>query len=371
MSVSAPPLQYARTTDGVNIAFFSVGDGRPIVFASNIFGDAHLYGLEWPHVRSITDKLCALGWRVVRHDHRGMGSSDRCVEDLSLEARVSDVESVVRTAGLPRFALVGTSLGAATAIAYAARHPAMVSQLVLLSPFVSGAELYALPALRVATAARANDDREWGVSAHVLGSVSTSFGDQGLGRQIADAIQQGTSSSGLEAYQEASKAIALAGVLPRVRVPTLVIHEPAFPFGSFDQCRQVAAGIPGARLVIVGGRSIAGTSHDGHVAVIDRFLRTGRADGCVSADAGSTPDARAVPDGLTHREVQVLQQLAVGLRNKEIAATLGVAVPTIERHLSNLYAKIGARGRADATAYALRHGLDAPGRGTASPTGFP
>jgi DNA-binding NarL/FixJ family response regulator len=81
----------------------------------------------------------------------------------------------------------------------------------------------------------------------------------------------------------------------------------------------------------------------------------------VSVDAGSTPAARAVPNGLTQREVQVLQQLSAGLRNKEIAATLGVAVPTIERHLSNLYAKIGARGRADATAYALRHGLDSPG----------
>ncbi|AMY10786.1 Arylesterase [Luteitalea pratensis] len=361
MSVNALPLQYARTTDGVNIAFFSSGEGRPIVFASNIFGDAHLYGLGWPHVRCITDKLCALGWRVLRHDHRGMGSSDRDVEDLRLDGRVRDLEAVVQVAGLPRFALVGTSIGAATAIAYAARHPGMVSQLVLLSPFASGAELFELPALRVATAARVNDDHEWSVVANVLGSVSTSFGDQGLGRQIAEAIQQGTSWSGLEAHQRASKEIALAGLLPHVRLPTLVIHEPAFPFGSFDQCRQVAAGIPGARLVIVGGRSIAGTAHDGHVAVIDRFLRAGRVDGYVSVDAGPTPDARAVPDGLTHREVQVRQQLSAGLRNKEIAATLGVAVPTIERHLSNLYAKIGARGRADATAYALRHGLDSPG----------
>jgi DNA-binding NarL/FixJ family response regulator len=55
--------------------------------------------------------------------------------------------------------------------------------------------------------------------------------------------------------------------------------------------------------------------------------------------------------------VQVLRQVAGGSTNKEIASELGVAVSTVERHLVNLYTKIGARGRADAIAYALRHRL--------------
>ena len=50
----------------------------------------------------------------------------------------------------------------------------------------------------------------------------------------------------------------------------------------------------------------------------------------------------------------MLRQVAGGATNKEIAADLGVAVSTVERHLVNLYTKIGARGRADAIAYALR-----------------
>jgi hypothetical protein len=49
--------------------------------------------------------------------------------------------------------------------------------------------------------------------------------------------------------------------------------------------------------------------------------------------------------------------VAAGLTNKEIAVDLGLAVPTVERHVVNIYTKIGARGRVDATAYALRHGL--------------
>ena len=60
---------------------------------------------------------------------------------------------------------------------------------------------------------------------------------------------------------------------------------------------------------------------------------------------------------LTKRELQVLRLLAAGSTNKEIASALGVALSTLERHVANLYTKIDARGRADAIAYALRHGV--------------
>ena len=63
------------------------------------------------------------------------------------------------------------------------------------------------------------------------------------------------------------------------------------------------------------------------------------------------------PDGLTPREVEVLRLLATGRTNREIAADLIIGLTTVDRHISNLYAKIGARGRADAAAYAVRHGL--------------
>ena len=56
----------------------------------------------------------------------------------------------------------------------------------------------------------------------------------------------------------------------------------------------------------------------------------------------------------------MLRLVAAGSTNKAIAGELGVAVSTVERHLVNLYTKIGARGRADATAYALRHRIDTP-----------
>ena len=61
--------------------------------------------------------------------------------------------------------------------------------------------------------------------------------------------------------------------------------------------------------------------------------------------------------GLTSREVEVLRLVAQGQSNKEIAAELVLSVRTVERHITNLYGKIDARGKADATAYAFKHGL--------------
>lgn len=112
------------------------------MFASNIFGDLHFYRtVPWHHVKGVAEALAALGWRVVRYDVRGMGSSDRAVSDLSFDARVMDLEAVVTRLGFERFALAGVDIGAATAVACAVRHAPMVSDLVLLSPWMSGADM--------------------------------------------------------------------------------------------------------------------------------------------------------------------------------------------------------------------------------------
>jgi DNA-binding CsgD family transcriptional regulator len=60
---------------------------------------------------------------------------------------------------------------------------------------------------------------------------------------------------------------------------------------------------------------------------------------------------------LTEREHQVLRLLANGRTGKEIAGELAISVPTAQRHIANIYAKIGARGRVEAAAYAFEHGM--------------
>jgi DNA-binding CsgD family transcriptional regulator/tetratricopeptide (TPR) repeat protein len=74
----------------------------------------------------------------------------------------------------------------------------------------------------------------------------------------------------------------------------------------------------------------------------------------LSAHPGLTP---AFPDRLTIREVDILRLIAAGRSNREISDELVLSVRTVARHITNIYSKIGARGKADATAYAFRHNL--------------
>lgn len=71
--------------------------------------------------------------------------------------------------------------------------------------------------------------------------------------------------------------------------------------------------------------------------------------------------APAAPDGgaatLTTRERDVLALIAEGMRNREIGEHLGVSVKTVMHHSVAIYRKLAVRGRAEATAYAHRHGL--------------
>jgi DNA-binding CsgD family transcriptional regulator len=82
-----------------------------------------------------------------------------------------------------------------------------------------------------------------------------------------------------------------------------------------------------------------------------------RADAITARLTSATPSAELYPDDLTPREVDVLRLIAAGRSNREIAATLFISSRTVNRHIENLYRKIGAHGKADATAYAFRHQL--------------
>jgi pimeloyl-ACP methyl ester carboxylesterase/DNA-binding CsgD family transcriptional regulator len=346
-------MQYATSVDGVRVAYLSVGSGAPIVFASNIFGDATRYVDEFPHVRAVADRLAALGWRVVLFDHRGMGASDRKVADFSLDARVRDLAAVVGALKLERFALAALDIGAATAIAYAVANPAAVSHLVLLSPWASGERYLQLPALRAAYSAEGIGERE--LFGKILSGVGSGFRDPEFIERGTAAFLRASTPEALSAFNAANARIDIRHLLPRVTAPTLVTHEPAFPFGSFELCQEVAAGIPSAEFLIVTDNSIVGRVHDQNVGAIDRFVRTGTTT--PSTPVAATAIGPRASAALTPRERQVLRHVAGGATNKVIAAALGVAVPTVERHLVNLYTKIGARGRADAIAYALRHDL--------------
>src|SRR3990172_5913986 len=136
-----PRIQYAKTSDGVSIAYWTLGEGEPLLHMP-AFPWSHIQ-LEWqiPFMRHFYERL-AQGRRLVRYDARGTGSSDRDVADFSLESHILDLEAVVNRLDLERFALVARATSAPAAVAYTVRNLDRVSRLLLVTPH-PGAELYA------------------------------------------------------------------------------------------------------------------------------------------------------------------------------------------------------------------------------------
>jgi len=93
-----------------------------------------------------------------------------------------------------------------------------------------------------------------------------------------------------------------------------------------------------------------------HQALLDPVVQS-RLLAAASAGVRPAPPPQSLPDGLTPREAEVLSLIASGLSNGEIAATLVVSEATVKTHINHVFAKIGARDRAQAVHYAYTHGL--------------
>ena len=77
----------------------------------------------------------------------------------------------------------------------------------------------------------------------------------------------------------------------------------------------------------------------------------------IAAVVDATPDEHILPDDLTSREVEVLKLIAAGLSNAEIATALVVSGATVKTHVNHIFAKTGARDRAQAVRYAYQRGI--------------
>ena len=122
-------IRFCTTSDGVRIAFASVGDGPPLVCTTAWL--THLeHDLQSPFLGPWLRRL-ARHFRVVRYDGRGNGLSQRDIDGMSVDAWVRDLEAVADAARLERFPIYGLSQGAVVAVAYASRHPDRVERMLL------------------------------------------------------------------------------------------------------------------------------------------------------------------------------------------------------------------------------------------------
>jgi class 3 adenylate cyclase len=259
-----PRIQYAKTSDGVNIAYAVFGSGPPaIVNPSNIWGNLHQYknGTGFNPV----DELTALGWSILTYDGRGSGSSDRDVIDFSMEARLRDLEAVIEAAAPDRFATLSYLQATPTSIVYSARNVGRVACMALVNPFASGRDQYRLiPSMRLSHETLDMVDDEWEFHLITLANAVAGYSDVELAARIVTMFQAGMSPRDYVAYQRAAIEIDVADLLPQLRVPTLVILDQAITrVANASLVKGVASTIPGARFV---------ETEDG-AKVIDEFLR--------------------------------------------------------------------------------------------------
>jgi DNA-binding CsgD family transcriptional regulator/pimeloyl-ACP methyl ester carboxylesterase len=285
--------------------------------------------------------------RLVLYDGRGMGSSDRRLDplDLGLEAHYRDLEAVLRAVGAPAVALLGYYHSVATALAYAADRPAAVTRMVLfggaprMRDAMSPVQTQALLSLV---------EQDWDLFADTAATAWLGWSAADSGAMVAEAFRGAATPTVAKAWFLAAAEIDVTDRLPQVSAPTLVLHRQGTRQIPVEVSRRLAAGLPDGRLVELPGSSPTLFLEDaaGDLDLVTRFL-TG----------GDVAPAALPADGVTARELDVLRLLATGESNAQIARALGIAVHTVERHTANLYRKIGARGRADATAYAVRRGI--------------
>jgi DNA-binding NarL/FixJ family response regulator len=206
--------------------------------------------------------------------------------------------------------------------------------------------------------------------------------DQGIVREGLMTLLQ--ASPGIEPVADAADGAEAVRLAARHR-PDVILMDLRMPnVDGVQATREIRAAQPDIEIVVL-------TTHADEASILDA-LRAG-ARGYLTKDAGIQEIARAIhaaaahqslldpvvqaklleavgaaapvpapaprqlPDELTPREAEVLSLIARGLSNREIAAHLVVSEATVKTHVNHVFAKIGARDRAQAVHYAYTQGL--------------
>jgi class 3 adenylate cyclase len=266
---AAPPTRYARSGD-TRIAYQVMGKGPPnVVF---IGGPASHLDLQWedPEFRRGRQRVASFA-RLLSFDRRGTGLSDPLLGPPTLDQQMDDLDAVLDAAGMERVALFG-AVEAGLCAMYAATHPDRVSALVLANVaatggFVRGGEQRAVMLDWI--------ENHWGEGRFVSLFAPSRADDQRFAGWWTRFERSCLSPS--MARRMVDLGSDLRGVLPAIRVPTLVLHRRDNPLIPFEASREVALLIPGARFVEAGGTDVYNWPgpDDPEMDLIEEFL-TGR-----------------------------------------------------------------------------------------------
>jgi pimeloyl-ACP methyl ester carboxylesterase/DNA-binding CsgD family transcriptional regulator len=351
-------IRFCTTSDGVRLAYAVSGAGSPLVMSATWL--THLehqwHSLAW---QPWLDGL-SRDHKLLRYDSRGCGLSDRDAGDLSFESWIRDFESVVEAAAFQRFSLLATCQGGPIAIEYAARHPERVNKLILYGTYGRG---------RLRWTNRPNEVEKgrvlldltqlgWGQENHAFLQVwATAFQPGGTLEHLrswCDQQRAATTSETAVRLLRIGWNVDVREAARKIKCPVLVMHAERDAVVPIEEGRSLASLIPNCRFVQL--------DSENHMPLADepewprlldelrRFLAEPAAGTAVERDGLQLKD-------LTPREREVLEGIAEGLDNSEIATSLGLSQKTVRNHITRVFDKICVEHRYEAIVRAREAGL--------------
>ena len=340
----------------MRIAYATAGEGPPLVRINNWF--THLE-LDWdnPVWRHWSEAL-AERRTLVRYDPRGSGLSDRDVTDFSLDALVSDLEAVVDALGLRRVPLIGLCQGGVIAAAYAARHPERVGRLVLYDSYLHGAfagdapEYLAKQARAFAELIELGWGRKVGAFREMFANLLMPDAGSQQVKWVSELQRRSAEPATACSLWNVFNTFDIRAEAPKVTAPTLVFHVRGDAMVPFEAGRRLAAAIPNARFVPLEGRNHILRADEPAWPVFKKELND-----FLGADEPADESAAGKFPALTAREKEILDCIARGLTNPQIAVDLRIAEKTVRNHITSLFSKLGTEHRSQAIVIARKAGL--------------
>jgi pimeloyl-ACP methyl ester carboxylesterase/DNA-binding CsgD family transcriptional regulator len=339
-------IRLTKTPDGVTLAWAEAGAGHALVKASNWL--THLeYDWNSPIWRHWIHFL-AEHFRFIRYDERGCGMTEWDAAEMTFERWGEDLETVIAVAQPQKpFALLGISQGGAAAIRYAVNHPEDVSHLILYGVYAQGKAMRNDPEGEKRWRAIIDLTRlGWGKDNPVYRQLFTSRfvpdANEEQMRWFNELCRRTTRPDIAARIMEERSYIDVTDLLPRVSVPTLVLHardEEAVPL---SQARLIASTVPGAKFVELDSRNhILLESEPAWARFQEEVLSfTG------VAAVRDTEDP--IFDVLSRREREILTRIAAGCTNIEIGKQLFISEKTVRNHVTRIFEKLDVHSRAQA-----------------------
>ena len=338
--MDAPPVQYVETRDGYMLAYCVAGEGVPFVYLPGPISHIHLFWRTPGAFRMLYERLAAR-FNLITYDSRGMGSSTRYLKPThrSVDFEI-DLETIVEHLGLQHFVLMAQSNFGRVAMNYAARNPARVMALVLRNTDIGDdpSDTSFKPDM-METLASSN----WELYLETTVRTGWRPEDPAVAKRL---VREAITQSDWLVRTRAWHSYSAREAVETLRLPMLLISSGTGALQSTEQVSSyIASRIPGARLAIFdddGGGLFSRTPElPPAIPLIEDIVRE-------ASEHVATEPADQTPDGLSHREIEVLRLLASGKSNQAIADELVISLNTVRRHVSNIFDKTGSANRAQA-----------------------